>query len=330
MSTETSAPTRRDPSPITGSAIVRVGPVNPTVAQALIDDYDALILPTAGSEREAFLNDHAESIRVAVCSGKIGVDTELMKRLPNLEAIVNFGVGYDASDVAQAAERNIPISNTPDVLTDCVADTALGLYLETLRSLGAAERFVRNGTWATGVNFPLATRASGKRVGILGLGRIGAAIAKRLEGFGCEIHYHNRSEITGSPYAYHSSAAELAETTDVLIVAAAGGPASAGLVNAEVLEKIGPNGFLINIARGSVVDEPALVSALQNGEIAGAGLDVFVNEPHVPAELLELDNAVLLPHLGSGTHETRADMAALVLENLRSYVSSGELVTPVS
>lgn len=330
MSTETSALTRRDPSPITGSAIVRVGPVNPTVAQALIDDYAALVLPAEGSEREAFLADHAESIRVAVCSGKIGVDTELMKRLPKLEAIVNFGVGYDASDVAQAAERNIPISNTPDVLTDCVADTALGLYLETLRSLGAAERFVRDGTWATGVNFPLATRASGKRVGILGLGRIGAAIAKRLEGFGCEIHYHNRSEVAGSPYAYHSSAAELAEATDVLVVAAAGGPASAGLVNAEVLEKIGPKGFLINIARGSVVDEPALVSALQNGEIAGAGLDVFINEPHVPAELLELDNVVLLPHLGSGTHETRADMAALVLENLRSYVNSGELVTPVS
>ncbi|GAA1885159.1 2-hydroxyacid dehydrogenase [Paeniglutamicibacter psychrophenolicus] len=330
MSTDTSAITRRDPSPISGNAIVRVGPVNPTVAQALVDDYDSLVLPDAGDARDQFLNEHGEAIRVAVCSGKIGVDTELMKRLPNLEAIVNFGVGYDASDVAQAAERNIPISNTPDVLTDCVADTALGLYLNTLRSLGAAERFVRAGTWATGANFPLATRASSKRVGILGLGRIGAAIAKRLEAFGCEIHYHNRSEISGSPYTYHPSAAALAEATDVLVVAAAGGPASAGLVDATVLEAIGPKGFLINIARGSVVDEQALVAALQNGTIAGAGLDVFVNEPHAPEELFALENVVLLPHLGSGTHETRADMAALVLDNLRSYVDSGELITPVS
>ena len=330
MSTDTSAITRRDPSPISGNAILRVGPVNPTVAQALVDDYASLVLPAAGPERDAFLNENGPSIRIAVCSGKIGVDTDLMKALPNLEAIVNFGVGYDATDVAQANERSIPISNTPDVLTDCVADTALGLYLGTLRSLGAAERFVRNGTWATGTNFPLATRASGKSVGILGLGRIGTAIAKRLEAFGCEIHYHNRSEISGSSYTYHSSATALAEATDVLVVAAAGGPASAGLVDATVLEAIGPKGFLINIARGSVVDEQALVAALQKGTIAGAGLDVFVNEPHAPEELFTLENVVILPHLGSGTHETRADMAALTLENLRSYIESGELITPVS
>lgn len=329
MSADTSALTRRDPSPISGNAIVRVGPVNPTVAKALVDDYDALVLPEPGTGREDFLAEHGESISVAVCSGKIGVDTELMRRLPNLEAIVNFGVGYDATDVAQANERNIPISNTPDVLTDCVADTALGLYLDTLRSLSAAERFVRAGTWATGANFPLATRASGKRVGILGLGRIGAAIAKRLEAFGCEIHYHNRSEIAGSPYAYHPSAVALAEATDVLMVAAAGGPASAGLVDVTVLEAIGPKGFLINIARGSVVDEQALVSALQDGAIAGAGLDVFASEPHIPEELFALENVVLLPHLGSGTHETRADMAALTLDNLRSFIDSGKLVTPV-
>ena len=330
MSTETSTVTRRDPGSISGNSIVRVGPVNPTVAQALADDYDSLVLPGDGAAREDFLNEYGESIRVAVCSGKIGVDTELMKRLPNLEAIVNFGVGYDATDVAQANERNIPISNTPDVLTDCVADTALGLYLETLRSLGAAERFVRSGAWAAGESFPLATRASGKRVGILGLGRIGTAIAKRLASFGCDIHYHNRSQVTGSPYSYHPSAAALAEATDVLIVAAAGGPASAGLVNAEVLEKIGPKGFLINIARGSIVDERALVAALQNGTIAGAGLDVFASEPEVPTQLVALENVVLLPHLGSGTHETRADMAVLTLENLRTYVDSGVLLTPIS
>lgn len=330
MSTENSAVTRLDRSPITGDAILRVGHVNPTVAQSLVDDYSSLVLPVESAERDIFLDEHGASIRVAVCSGSIGVDTELMKALPNLEAIVNFGVGYDATDVAQANQRNIPISNTPDVLTDCVADAALGLYLDTLRSLSAAERFVRAGTWAAGTNFPLATRASSKRVGILGLGRIGAAIAKRLEAFDCDIHYHNRSEISDSQYTYHPSAAALAEATDVLIVAAAGGPDSAGLVDAEVLEAIGPNGYLINIARGSVVDEPALVAALQNGTIAGAGLDVFASEPHVPEELFSLENVVLLPHLGSGTHETRADMAALVLENLRSFVETGELVTPIS
>ncbi|WP_404287083.1 2-hydroxyacid dehydrogenase [Glutamicibacter arilaitensis] len=330
MSTDTSASARRNTTTIAGNAIVRVGPVNPTVAQALSEDFGSLVLPAAGSERDAFLSEHGQSIRVAVCSGKIGVDSELMKALPNLEAIINFGVGYDATDVAQAAERNIPISNTPDVLTDCVADTALGLYLMTLRSFGSAERFVRNGTWGSGENFPLATRASGKRVGILGLGRIGQAIASRLEAFGCEIHYHNRSEKTDTAYAYHRSAAELAEATDVLIIAAAGGPQSAHLVDANVLSSVGPQGFVINIARGSVIDEAALVNALENNLIAGAGLDVFAHEPSVPQGLLELDNVVLLPHLGSGTHETRADMAALTLENLRSYIAEGTLVTPVS
>ncbi|WP_459174551.1 2-hydroxyacid dehydrogenase [Glutamicibacter bergerei] len=330
MSTDTSASARRSSSAITGNAIVRVGPVNPTVAQALSEDFGSLILPAPGTERESFLQKHGQDIRVAVCSGKVGVDTELMRALPNLEAIVNFGVGYDATDVAQAAERSIPISNTPDVLTDCVADTALGLYLMTLRSLGSAERFVRNGTWGGGENFALATRASGKRVGILGLGRIGQAIASRLEAFGCEIHYHNRSEKSDTTYSYHRSAAELAEATDVLIIAAAGGPQSANLVDADVLSSVGPQGFVVNIARGSVIDEAALVNALENNLIAGAGLDVFAHEPAVPQALLGLENVVLLPHLGSGTHETRADMAALTLDNLRSYINQGTLVTPVA
>ncbi|PRB68090.1 2-hydroxyacid dehydrogenase [Arthrobacter sp. MYb213] len=330
MSTDISASARRNSSAIAGNAIVRVGPVNPTVAQALSEEFDSLVLPGAGDQRDTFLKEHGQDIRIAVCSGKVGVDTELMKALPNLEAIINFGVGYDATDVAQAIERGIPLSNTPDVLTDCVADTALGLYLMTLRSLSSAERFVRRGSWASGENFPLATRASSKRVGILGLGRIGQAIASRLESFGCEIHYHNRTEKTDTAYTYHRSASELAEATDVLIIAAAGGPQSANLVDATVLAKVGPQGFVINIARGTVIDEPALVNALKNNLIAGAGLDVFAHEPAVPEELLELENVVLLPHLGSGTHETRADMAAVTLENLRSYLTEGTLVTPIS
>ncbi|UYQ76987.1 2-hydroxyacid dehydrogenase [Glutamicibacter sp. JL.03c] len=315
-------------NPITGDQILRVGPVNPAVAAILNDEFQAAVLPGA-DDRDAWLEEHGAGIRVAVCSGKIGVDTKLLEKLPYLEAIVNFGVGYDATDVAQAKERGIPLSNTPDVLTDCVADTALGLYLDTLRRLSAAERFVRAGTWASGQNFPLATKASGRKVGILGLGRIGQAIADRLEGFGCEIHYHSRNPKQDVQYPYHASARDLAAATEVLIVAAAGGPDSAGLVNADVIEAVGPEGFIINIARGSVIDEPALIRALQEGTLAGAGLDVFANEPEVPAELLELDSVVLLPHLGSGTVETRADMTAVTIGNLRSFLKDRTLLTPI-
>lgn len=313
---------------ISGKQILQVGPVNPTVAAALADEFGAARLPD-GPERTEFLQRHADGVRVAVCSGRFGVDSDLMRQLPNLEAIVNFGVGYDATDVAQANERGIPISNTPDVLTDCVADTALALYLDVLRQTTAADRFVRRGEWESTPSYPLATRASGKKVGILGLGRIGKAIAKRLEAFGCEIHYHNRRPVEGSGYAYQASPTELAEAVDVLVIAAAGGPETANLVDAAVLAKLGPEGYLVNVARGTVVDEEALVSALTEGRLAGAGLDVFASEPHVPAELMELENVVLLPHVGSGTRETRADMAALTLENLRSYLRDASLVTPV-
>ena len=312
-----------------GKQILQVGPVNPAVAAALASEFGALRLPD-GPERGEFLLRHADGVRVAVCSGRVGVDSDLMRQLPNLEAIVNFGVGYDATDVKQAKERGIAISNTPDVLTDCVADAAVALYLDVLRQITAADRFVRRGEWESTPSYPLAVRASGKKVGILGLGRIGKAIAKRLEAFGCEIHYHNRRPVEGSDFTYHASPAALAEAVEVLVIAAAGGPETARLVDADVLAKLGPDGYLVNIARGTVVDEQALVSALAEGRLAGAGLDVFAYEPHVPVELMELENVVLLPHLGSGTHETRADMAALTLANLRSYLSDASLVTPAS
>lgn len=313
-----------------GHTILQVGPVNPDVQAALTEEFGALRLPDAPGEQEDFLDLHAGNIRVAVCSGRFGVGTELMRRLPQLRAVVNFGVGYDTTDVAQARERGILISNTPDVLTDCVADTALALYLDVLRRTSAADRYVRRGDWISKGNFPLAVRASGKRVGILGLGRIGRAIAQRLEAFGCEIHYHNRHRLEGSAYTYHASARELAEAVDVLVVAAAGGPESSGLVDADVLDALGSGGYLVNIARGSVIDEDALVSALAGGRLGGAGLDVFAHEPEVPAALLELDNVVLLPHLGSGTVETRQDMARLTLENLRSFLRDGTLATPIA
>lgn len=310
-------------------AVLQVGPLMPTVQDAIRNEYDAVRLPDTAPERDEFLQHRGGSFDVAVTSGKFGVGTELMQALPNLRAVINFGVGYDTTDVAQAARRGITVSNTPDVLNDCVADTAIALYLDVLRRVSAADRYVRRGEWLSTGNFPLATKASGKRVGILGLGRIGRVIARRLEGFDCEISYHSRNPVDGVSYEYKASPRDLAAGCDVLIVAAAGGSGSAKLVDANVLDAIGPDGYLINIARGSVVDEDALVAALLAGRLAGAGLDVFAEEPKVPEDLLALDNVVLLPHLGSGTRETRAAMAELTLANLRNFATTGSVLTAV-
>lgn len=310
-------------------AVLQVGPIMQAVQESITSEYGAVRLPDSPSEREEFLRQRGGTFDVAVTSGKFGVGPELMHALPSLRAVINFGVGYDTTDAAQAARRGITVSNTPDVLNDCVADTAIALYLNLLRGLSAADRFVRRGDWLSKGTFPLATRASGKRVGILGLGRIGRVIARRLEGFDCEISYHSRSLVEGVSYRYAASPRELAAGCDVLIVAAAGGPESAKLVDADVIDAIGPEGYLINIARGSVVDEDALVAALLAGRLAGAGLDVFAEEPKVPEDLLALENVVLLPHLGSGTHETRAAMAELTLANLRQFVTTGAVLTAV-
>ncbi len=271
----------------------------------------------------------AAAVRVAVTSGVWGVRAEHLDRLPALEAIVNFGVGYDATDVEEATRRGIVVSNTPDVLTDCVADAAVGLLIDTMRGLSAADRFVRRGEWAAGRTPALARRVTGARVGIVGLGRIGLAIAQRLEGFGTTISYHNRTARTDVSYAYAPDVVSLAEGCDVLVLAAAGGSASRHLVDAAVLDALGPDGFLVNVARGSVVDEDALVAALEEGRIAGAGLDVFAEEPKVPQALVERDDVVLLPHVGSATVETRQAMTDLVLANVAAYLERGALVTPV-
>jgi lactate dehydrogenase-like 2-hydroxyacid dehydrogenase len=311
-------------------AVLQVGPLMQTVQDTVADVYGAVRLPDSVADQTEFLKRHSHTFEVAVTSGRFGVGTELMRALPNLRAVVNFGVGYDTTDTRQAAERGIAVSNTPDVLNDCVADTAVALYVDVLRRTTAADRYVRRGDWVRKGNFPLATKASGKRVGILGLGRIGKVIARRLEGFDCTVSYHNRRRDPGLTYDYASSPVELARNSDVLIVAAAGGPESVHVVGREVLEALGPGGYLINIARGSVVDEQALVAALLAGELGGAGLDVFADEPKVPQDLLAMDNVVLLPHLGSGTHETRAAMAELTLANLAQFAADGTLVTPVS
>jgi lactate dehydrogenase-like 2-hydroxyacid dehydrogenase len=310
------------------SGVLRIGQFERTFEDELVARYEIPNLPD-GPRRAEFLAKHGADIHVLVTSGSPGVDADMISALPNLEVIVNNGAGVDSIDLEAAKRRGIGVSNTPDVLSDTVADTALGLILMTLRRFGAADRYVRAGRWAREGPFPYARDLSGLQVGILGLGRIGSAIATRLLGFDCAIAYHNRHRIEGSPYRYAESPVELAESVDVLVVATTGDRKTRSLVDRAVLEALGPEGYLINIARGSVVDQDALVELVAGGRLAGAGLDVFVDEPNVPAELFNLDSVVLFPHVGSATARTRRAMALLAIRNLDSYLNSGELVTPV-
>lgn len=309
--------------------VLQVGPLKPSLEETLRTSYAAHVLPDHDADRAAFLAEHAGEITVAVTSGRTGVDAELMTALPRLGAVVHFGVGYDTTDVEAAASEGIAVSNTPDVLTDCVADTAVGLMIDVLRQFSASDRYVREGRWPVDGNYPVTRQVSNTRVGIIGLGRIGSAIAHRLSAFGCSISYHNRRAVADSPFTYVESPVELAGQVDVLIVAAAGGPETRSLVDRDVIDALGAKGYVINIARGSVIDEAALTEALTTGRLAGAGLDVFADEPNVPDELLTMDNVVLLPHVGSGTVQTRAAMEDLTLRNLDRFLSTGELVTPV-
>lgn len=277
------------------------------------------------------LDDLADpaGVEVAVVGGGSPAGAAEMDALPDLRAIVNFGVGYDNVDLAEAQRRGIVVSNTPDVLTDAVADVAVALVLDVLRRVSAADRFVRRGAWAAGESFPLARDVRGATIGILGLGRIGTAVAERLETFGAVVRYHSRSP-KDAPWPYDRSPVELAAASDVLVVLTPGGSGTEHLVDAAVLDALGPDGHLVNVARGSVVDEDALVAALDEGRIAGAGLDVYADEPHVPAALLSREDVVLLPHVGSATTQTREAMAQLVLDNVDGFLDRGELVTPVA
>lgn len=308
--------------------VLQIGGLEPTFQDELDCRYQLSRLP-AGPHRATYLAEHGPEFRVVVTSGPPGVDADTMAALPRLQAIVNNGAGVDSIDLDAAQRLGVGVSNTPDVLSDTVADTAVGLILMSLRRFGAADRFVRAGRWADGRQFPYARDVTGLQVGILGLGRIGAAIAARLRGFDCVIAYHNRHRIEGSPYRYAESPVELARSVDVLVVATTGGRNTRKLVDRNVLEALGPEGYLVNIARGSVVDQDALVELITVGGVAGAGLDVFTDEPTVPAALLDLDNVVLFPHIGSATARTRTAMALLAIRNLESFLDTGELVTPV-
>ncbi|WP_238993437.1 2-hydroxyacid dehydrogenase [Nocardioides caldifontis] len=299
-----------------------------SLAERLDTTYGAVELPTDDDVSEA-LATHGPGARVLVVSYGHPVGRPFLEALPDLEAVVNFGVGYDNIDVAAAHERGIVVGNTPDVLNDSVAELTVGLLLDVLRRMSAGDRYVRAGRWESGVAFPLARQLAGRRVGIVGMGRIGAAVARRLEPFGCEIGYHNRREVDASPYRFFDSALALAETSDALVVLAPATPETRHLVDADVLSALGPDGVLVNVARGSLVDECALLEALRAGTIAGAGLDVYADEPRVPSELWERDDVVLLPHVGSATREAREAMAGLVLDNVEAFLASGSLVTPV-
>ena len=278
-------------------------------------------------DRDAALKA-ASGVRALAHFGHSKVDGKLMDALPKLELISNFGVGVDAIDLDAAKKRKILVTNTPDVLNDCVADTALALVLNILRKFPQSEAYLRSGFWPTRGTYPLCTSVGGKTLGILGLGRIGEAIAKRAQAFGMKIRYHNRNR-KDVPYAYDADPVALAKNSDVLLVVTPGGAGTAKLVNAKVLDALGPQGYLVNVARGSVVDEMALLRYLQEKKIAGAGLDVFEHEPQVPADFYALDNAVLFPHVASATVETRKAMGDLQVENLHLHFAGKPVKTQV-
>jgi lactate dehydrogenase-like 2-hydroxyacid dehydrogenase len=276
----------------------------------------------------AWLAEVGPQIRGVAAASSRRMDTAVYDLLPRLEVVSSFGVGYDHVDAAEGGRRGVVVTNTPDVLTDEVADLTIGLLLSTLRHLPQADRYVRSGGWLQ-APFPLTPTLRGRRVGILGLGRIGRAVARRLEGFGVAIAYHGRSQQADVPYEYHPTLVGLAEAVHVLVCVAPGGAETRNMVDAAVLRALGPEGVLINVGRGTVVDEPALIEALRSGTILSAGLDVFADEPRVPSELIDMPQVVLLPHVGSASVETRRAMGQLVVDNLVSWFDGKGPLTPV-
>jgi len=274
----------------------------------------------------------APNIRAIVGSGEAKVPRELMVQMPNLKMVSVIGVGYDGVDTAAANDLGIKVTHTPDVLNDDVADLALALMLSAARRLPQADQYVRQGQWLAKGPMALQTKVSGARVGIVGMGRIGKTIAKRCAAFDMPISYTARSAKSDLPFTFYATAKELAANVDFLVVITPGGAATKGMINAEVLAALGKGkgeGYLVNVARGTVVDQPALIEALQNKTIAGAGLDVFDGEPTVPEAFFAMDNVTLLPHVGSATHATRKAMADLALLNLANFYAGKSLVTPV-
>jgi lactate dehydrogenase-like 2-hydroxyacid dehydrogenase len=303
------------------------GPLNEHALKRIGDTFRLEPIQTG----DAKLVTPAMAATVRGIASMAPVNAALIDALPKLEIIANFGVGYDAVDAKHAAAKGIMVTNTPDVLTEEVADTALGLLINAARELPSAEKWLREGRWPKEGAYPLTgATLRGRSAGIFGLGRIGKAIALRLEVLGMPVAYHNRNPVAGSPYSYYPSLVELAKAVDTLICVAPGGKGTEKAVDAEVLEALGPNGVFVNVGRGSSVDEDALAAALENGTIRAAGLDVFADEPRVPQRLLDAPNTCLLPHVGSASVYTRDAMADLQVDNLVSWFSKGKAITPVS
>ncbi len=278
--------------------------------------------------KQKFLDEMGDQIRAVVTSARFGVPEDLLAQLPNLEVITSFGVGHDVFDLKALRDRGIRLTTTPDVLTDDVADTAIMLMHATLRQLVLGDDWVRSGKWAANGPMALTRSVRGKKLGIVGLGRIGKAIASRAVPSGVEVGYFGRNK-KDVAYRFFEDLTALATWSDILVLSCPGGAATNGIVNEAVLDALGKDGVLINIARGSVMDEPALIRALQHGLIAGAGLDVFENEPDIDPAFANLDNVVLYPHLASGTMETRDAMGQLVIDNLEAWDERQELITPL-
>ena len=278
-------------------------------------------------DQEALISEIAPQIRVVVTEGWAPADFQA--KFPNLELIASHGVGYDGVALGAAQARKIAVTNTPGVLDDAVADLTIGLLIAVTRGMVVGDQYVRNGEWLK-ANFPLMSHLRGRQAGILGLGRIGLAIAQRLQAFGVEINYHNRRERSDVDYKYYSSLSMMAQDVDFLMLSCVGGEETKKIVNREIMEKIGPNGVLINISRGSVVDEVDLVACLEEGKLGGAGLDVFTSEPHVPEALFKMPQVVLQPHIGSATLQTRISMGQLVVDNVDAYFAKKPLLTPVA
>ena len=308
--------------------ILMVAQMTPLVVDELGRRFK-LLKAWEAPDPEAFIAEVGGTVRGVAAAGHAQVNRKLYDRLPKLEIVSSFGVGYDHVDAKEAGRRGVVVTNTPDVLTDEVADLTIGLLLATLRHLPQVDRYLRAGNWLE-KPYPLTPTLRGRRVGILGLGRIGRAVARRLEGFGVEIAYHGRSRQEDVPYEYHPTLVGMAEAVHVLICVAPGGADTRNMVGAAVFRALGPDGVLINVGRGTVVDEPALIEALRSGTILSAGLDVFADEPRVPPELIDMPHVVLLPHVGSASVETRRAMGQLVVDNLVSWFDGKGPLTPVA
>lgn len=308
------------------SVILRVDKVPPVLADELALTHTLYEYSKLSAEQ---LHAIAGEVQVILASGESKVEAALINQLPQLKLIAVFGVGYDGVDIRAAAQKGVQVTNTPDILTDDVADLGIALMLNVSRRITGAQKFIERGDWQSGT-YPQSTKVSGGRLGIVGFGRIGRAVAKRAQGFAMRIACFDRNPVESSEVTYYPDLLALAKNSDVLMVCASAGKESQKLINHDVLAALGPQGILINIARGSVVDEEALAQALTLGTLGGAGLDVFANEPQVPQALLNRDDVVVTPHIGSATRATRAAMAQLVIDNITAFYAGKPLLTPVS